>query len=59
MSVYLLPIFIAFTFIYAKIKNVNVYNSFIVGAKQSVPLVPSVPERNGTGRCPQAPAHQR
>ena len=42
MSVYLLPVFILFTFIYAKIKNVNVYNSFISGAKQSVPLVVSL-----------------
>ena len=42
MSVYLLPIFILFTFVYAKIKKVNVYNSFITGAKQSVPLVVSI-----------------
>ena len=42
MSVYLLPIFILLTFVYAKIKNVNVYNSFISGAKQSVPLVVSL-----------------
>lgn len=42
MSVYLLPIFILFTLVYAKIKNVNVYNSFITGAKQSVPLVVSI-----------------
>lgn len=42
MSVYLLPVFILFTFVYAKIKQVNVYNSFINGAKQSVPLVVSI-----------------
>lgn len=42
MSVYLLPIFILSTFVYAKIKNVNVYNSFITGAKQSVPLIVSI-----------------
>ena len=42
MSVYLLPVFILFTFVYAKVKQVNVYNSFINGAKQSVPLVISI-----------------
>ena len=42
MSSYLLPIFILFTFIYAKTKRVNVYNSFISGAKQSVGLVVSI-----------------
>ena len=42
MSVYLLPCFILFIFIYAKTKNVNVYSSFINGAKQSVDLVVSI-----------------
>ena len=42
MSVYLLPVFILLTFVYAKIKQVNVYSSFINGAKQSVPLVVSI-----------------
>ncbi len=39
MSVYLLPVFILFVFIYAKHKKVNVYSSFIGGAKQSIDLV--------------------
>lgn len=39
MSIYLLPILILFTFIYAKTKKVNVYGSFINGAKQSIGLV--------------------
>ena len=42
MSIYLLPILILFTFIYAKTKKVNVYGSFINGAKQSIPLVVSI-----------------
>ena len=42
MSVYLLPFFILLTLVYAKVKKVNVYNSFITGAKQSIPLVVSI-----------------
>ena len=42
MSIYLLPVLILLTFVYAKIKKVNVYNSFINGAKQSIPLVVSI-----------------
>ena len=42
MSVYLLPAFILLTFIYAKNKKVNVYTSFINGAKQSLGLVASI-----------------
>ena len=42
MSNYLLPVFILLTLIYAKTKKVNVYNSFINGAKQSVGLVVSI-----------------
>lgn len=42
MSNYLLPILILATFVYAKIKKVNVYNSFINGAKQSMGLVASI-----------------
>ena len=42
MSNYLLPIFILLTLIYAKTKKINVYNSFINGAKQSVGLVVSI-----------------
>lgn len=42
MSVYLLPILILFIFVYAKSKKVNVYNSFINGAKQSVGIVVSI-----------------
>lgn len=42
MSIYLLPVLIIFTFVYAKMKKVNVYSSFIGGAKQSIPLVVSI-----------------
>lgn len=42
MSIYLLPILILLTFVYAKIKKINVYHSFITGAKQSIPLVVSI-----------------
>lgn len=42
MSIYILPLLILFTFIYAKIKKVNVYNSFISGAKQSLSIVLSI-----------------
>ena len=42
MSIYLLPVFILLTFIYAKHKKVNVYTSFISGAKQSVGVVVSI-----------------
>lgn len=42
MSVYLLPVLILFIFVYAKSKKVNVYNSFINGAKQSVGIVVSI-----------------
>lgn len=39
MSIYLLPVLILSIFVYAKIKKVNVYNSFIGGAKQSISIV--------------------
>ena len=42
MSVYLLPVFILLTFIYAKHKKINVYNSFTNGAKQSIGIVVSI-----------------
>lgn len=42
MSIYLLPVLILATFIYAKLKKVNVYNSFINGAKQSIGIVVSI-----------------
>jgi len=42
MSNYLLPVFILLTLIYAKTKKINVYNSFINGAKQSIGLVVSI-----------------
>ncbi len=42
MSVYLLPVLILLIFVYAKSKKVNVYNSFINGAKQSVGIVVSI-----------------
>jgi len=42
MSNYLLPVLILFIFIYAKTKKVNVYGSFINGAKQSIGIVVSI-----------------
>lgn len=42
MSIYLLPALILFVFVYAKIKKINVYNSFINGAKQSLGVVVSI-----------------
>lgn len=39
MSIYLLPLFVLITFVYAKTKKVNVYGSFINGVKQSPSLV--------------------
>lgn len=42
MSVYLIPILIISLFIYAYIKKVNVYKSFVNGAKGSVELVLSI-----------------
>jgi len=42
MSLFLLPVLILIVFVYAKIKKVNVYTSFISGAKQSVNLVVSI-----------------
>ena len=38
MSVYILPIFLIFLFVYAFIKKVNVYKSFIEGAKGAFAL---------------------
>lgn len=38
MSVYILPIFLIFLFLYAFIKKVNVYKSFIEGAKGAFAL---------------------
>lgn len=42
MSVYILPVLILMIFVYAKTKKVNVYSSFINGAKQSVGIVVSI-----------------
>ena len=42
MSVYLLPVLILLIFVYAKSKKVNVYNSFIKGAKESPKIVVSI-----------------
>lgn len=42
MSSFFLPVLILIVFVYAKIKKVNVYTSFISGAKQSVNLVVSI-----------------
>lgn len=42
MSIYLLPALILFVFVYAKIKKINVYNSFINGAKQSLGVIVSI-----------------
>lgn len=39
MSIYILPLLFVSTFIYAKVKKVNVYNSFVAGAKKSVDVV--------------------
>lgn len=39
MSIYLLPVLILSIFVYAKMKKVNVYTSFIGGAKQSIGIV--------------------
>lgn len=39
MSIYLLPVLILSIFVYAKMKKVNVYTSFIGGAKQSIEIV--------------------
>ena len=42
MSVYLLPVFILLTFLYAWHKKVPVYNSFINGAKEAIGIVVSI-----------------
>jgi len=42
MSVYILPVLIIFLFIYSFFKKVNVYNSFITGAKGSFDLVKGI-----------------
>ena len=39
MSVYILPILIVLLFLYASLKKVNVYSSFVEGAKSSFDLV--------------------
>jgi spore maturation protein B len=39
MSIYIIPFFIIFTLIYACIKKVNAYDSFVFGAKTSFDLV--------------------
>ena len=39
MSLYILPLLFIGTFIYAQIKNVNAYKSFVGGAKQSFNLI--------------------
>ena len=39
MSLYILPILFLFIFLYAHAKKVNCYDTFISGAKKSIPLV--------------------
>ena len=39
MSIYILPVLFIFVFIYARIKKVNTYQSFVNGAKGTIPLV--------------------
>ena len=39
MSSYIIPIFIIFTLIYACVKKINAYNSFVSGAKTSFDLI--------------------
>ena len=42
MSAYILPILIVLLFLYAFLKKVNVYSSFVEGAKSSFDLVVSI-----------------
>ena len=42
MSAYILPVLIVALFIYARFKKVNVYNTFVSGAKNSIDLVFSI-----------------
>ncbi|MBQ8443900.1 MAG: spore maturation protein [Clostridia bacterium] len=39
MSAYILPILFIFIFCYAKYKKVHIYDTFVRGAKKSIPLV--------------------
>ncbi len=39
MSAYILPLLFVFIFVYAHFKKVNCYDTFIKGAKKSIPLV--------------------
>lgn len=39
MSIYILPVLFILVFIYARIKKINSYQSFINGAKGAIPLV--------------------
>lgn len=39
MSAYILPVIFIFVFCYAKYKKINTYDTFIKGAKKSIPLV--------------------
>lgn len=39
MSLYILPILFLFIFVYSHFKKVNTYDTFIQGAKKSIPLV--------------------
>ena len=42
MSDYILPILIICLFVYCKIKNENIYDNFVKGAKKSIDLVCNV-----------------
>lgn len=39
MSAYIIPIIFIFLFCYCKIKKVNTYDTFVKGAKKSIPLI--------------------
>ena len=39
MSIYILPILFLFVFAYAMRKKINAYDTFVNGAKKSIPLV--------------------
>jgi len=38
MTIYIIPIFILFVFVYALVKKVNTYQSFVKGAKEAIKL---------------------
>lgn len=42
MSVFILPVLFVFIFVYSYYKKVNTYETFVAGAKKSIPLVLSI-----------------